>query len=99
MGFVPHEDFAPAERAPGPYIMSDIEPYRSPLGTGEVSSRSHRREDLKRGNCREVDPSEFKPTYHSKRFAQRAGKEWTPPATPKGADKAGFCDRKPAVED
>jgi len=48
-------------RAPGPYIVPDIPAYRSPLGTGEISSRSTRREDLKRGNCREVDPGEFKP--------------------------------------
>ena len=43
---------------PTPSIWGDIQPYRSPLGTGEISSRSGRREDLKRGNCREVDPSE-----------------------------------------
>lgn len=43
---------------PMPYIQGDIQPYRSPLGTGEISSRSQRREDMKRGNVREVDPSE-----------------------------------------
>lgn len=43
---------------PTPSVLGDIKPYRSPLGTGEISSRSQRREDLKRNNCREVDPSE-----------------------------------------
>ncbi len=41
-----------------PQVMRDIPEYRSPLGTGLITSRSHRREDLKRGGCREVDPSE-----------------------------------------
>lgn len=59
----PEECSAPAvERSllPMPNVVGDIEPYRSPLGTGEITSRSHRREDLKRGGCREVDPSEYK---------------------------------------
>lgn len=43
----------------GVMVMRDIPEYRSPLGTGLITSRSHRREDLKRGDCREVDPSEF----------------------------------------
>lgn len=78
MRFVPVEQIAPRPRIKAPNIMSDIEPYRSPLGTGEITSRSHRREDLKRGGCREVDPGEFKPVYHSKRFAEKIGKPWTP---------------------
>lgn len=44
----------------GVMVMRDIPEYRSPLGTGLITSRSHRREDLKRGDCREVDPSEWK---------------------------------------
>lgn len=53
---------APVERSalPMPNVMGDIPEYRSPLGTGPITSRSHRREDLKRGNCREVDPGEYK---------------------------------------
>lgn len=39
--------------------MPDIRPYRSPVGTGEISGRVARREDLKRAGCREVDPSEL----------------------------------------
>lgn len=47
-----------SERTPGPYVMGDLKAYRSPLGTGEIDGRYARREDMKRGNCREVDPSE-----------------------------------------
>lgn len=54
-----------------PLIQSDIKPYMSPLGTGEVSGRSQRREDLKRAGCREVDPSEFRPTFRTKKWAER----------------------------
>lgn len=98
VGFVPYEDLTPVQRVPGPYVMGDIQPYKSPLGTGEITSRSQRREDLKRGGCREVDPSEFKPAYHSKRFAEKIGKEWTPPDKPKGAEFGGLIDRKPAAD-
>lgn len=45
-----------------PRIQSDIKPYMSPLGTGLIDGRKARQEDLKRGGCREVDPSEFKPS-------------------------------------
>lgn len=44
-----------------PMVMRDIPEYWSPRGTGLITSRSQRREDLKRGNAREVDPSEWKP--------------------------------------
>lgn len=43
---------------PMPNVMGDIPEYRSPVGTGVISSRSQRREDLKRAGCREVDPAE-----------------------------------------
>ena len=52
-----------APTLPCPTILGDIPEYLSPLGTGLITSRSQRREELKRNNCREVDPSEFKPTY------------------------------------
>jgi hypothetical protein len=39
-----------------PQICSDIPEYASPV-TGEIiGSRSHRREDLKKNNCYEIDP-------------------------------------------
>lgn len=55
------DDDAPLSRGAGLQIIGDIKPYMSPLGTGEVSSRHQRREELKRNNCREVDPSEKTP--------------------------------------
>ena len=62
--------------AVGPFIMSDIPEYRSPLGTGIVSGRAARREELKRHGCREVDPSEKPPGFYNKEAAQRHGREW-----------------------
>lgn len=66
-------------RVAGPMIMRDIPDYRSPLGTGMITSRSHRREDLKRGNCREVDPGEWKPdpNYAARKEAMRRAKAQT----------------------
>ena len=43
------------------YVIPDTPGYRSPLGTGWIEGRRARREDLKRGNCREVDPGEWHP--------------------------------------
>lgn len=42
----------------GPYVIGDTPAYMSPLGTGEIDGRAARREDMARGGCREVDPSE-----------------------------------------
>lgn len=52
-----------ASELPCPQVLGDIPEYISPLGTGLVTSRSQRREEMKRHGCREVDPSEFKPKY------------------------------------
>jgi hypothetical protein len=65
---------APPRNA-GPFIQSDLPAYKSPLGTGVIDGRAARREDLKRGNCREVDPSEHKVEgYYTERFARATGK-------------------------
>lgn len=48
-------------RIVAPRVISDTPAYKSPLGTGWIDGRRARREDLKRNNCREVEPSEFKP--------------------------------------
>ena len=48
---------APARQS-APFIWRDIPEYASPLGTGLVTSRSQRKEELKRHGCREVEPSE-----------------------------------------
>lgn len=54
-------------------IMRDLPGYASPLGTGWIEGRAARREDLKRGNCREVDPSEWKGGYRNPSFATKRG--------------------------
>jgi hypothetical protein len=59
-----------------PYVMSDLPAYVSPLGDGVVEGRAARREHLKRNGCREVDPSEYKPTYLNREFAAKHGKTW-----------------------
>ena len=63
----------PRAKPVAPSIMRDIPEYKSPVGTGLITSRSHRREDLKRANAREVDPSEFKPKYRNPSFATKRG--------------------------
>jgi hypothetical protein len=56
-----------------PLIASDLPGYLSPLGTGWIEGRSARREDLKRGNCREVAPGEWKPSEaYREREARKA---------------------------
>lgn len=56
-----------------PHIMGDIE-YISPLTGKPITSRSERREELKRNNMREVDPSEFKPQYQNAKYERRYSK-------------------------
>ena len=51
-----------------PQVMPDTPEYISPVTRKLVTGRAARREDLKRSGCREVDPSEYKPTYISDRF-------------------------------
>lgn len=71
---MPAEQFRrPATVAPS--IWSDLRPYKSPLGTGVVDGRTARREDLKRGGCREVDPGEFNAVYRNPAFAAKRGLE------------------------
>lgn len=57
-----------------PAVISDLPAYMSPLGTGMIDGRAARREDLKRNNCREVDPSEYRPKYLNENFARKHGK-------------------------
>lgn len=64
---------APRGKSVAPMVLRDIPEYKSPLGTGLITSRSHRREDLKRGNAREVDPGEFRPRYINPSFASKRG--------------------------
>lgn len=58
-----------------PIIVSDIPEYRSPIDGRSITSRSHRREDLKRNGCVEYEPS-MSPTkgrLRNKRFCDKHG--------------------------
>lgn len=61
-----------------PIVQRDMASYISPVTGKPVDGRRARREDLKRSNSREVDPSEFRPTYESKARAIANGGEWEP---------------------
>lgn len=58
-----------------PHVISDIPEYRSPIDGKLITSRSHRREDLKANNC--VDARELpSPTggkFKNKAFARKHG--------------------------
>ena len=54
-----------------PHVRGDLPDYVSPLGSGVISGRAARREDLKRHGCREVDPSEYTPEYRNARLERR----------------------------
>lgn len=56
-----------------PMVVPDTPAYKSPLGDGVIEGRAARREHLKRNNCREVEPSEFKVQYKNERFARKHG--------------------------
>ncbi len=62
-----------------PMVISDVV-YRSPLSGREITSRSERREEMKVHNVREVDPTEYRPTYRKKSNAEKMGGEWNPDA-------------------
>jgi len=66
-------DDVPQRTGRSPYIIPDTPGYRSPLGTGWIEGRAARREDMKRGQCREVDPSEYKAKYLNEKFARKHG--------------------------
>jgi hypothetical protein len=73
-----------------PHVISDMTPYESPLGTGMIDGRKARREDLKRGGCREVEPSEFRPTFRTEKWAKRFGQDVEPLKVPKQTDNFDF---------
>lgn len=62
-----------APYAPRLQVVPDLPGYLSPVGAGWIEGRAARREDLKRTNCREVDPSEFDGKYRNPRFAKKYG--------------------------
>ncbi len=58
-----------------PTIISDIPEYKSPIDGRMITSRSERRDDLKRNNCVEFEPtmSPTKGKYRNKAFCDRRG--------------------------
>lgn len=56
-----------------PMVMRDTPDYASPIDGRMITSRSHRREDLRRNDCVEVDPPKRPRGFKNKRFAQKRG--------------------------
>lgn len=69
--------FAARSDLPAPMVMPDTPAYVSPVTGREVDGRVARKEDLKRSGCREIDPSEFKPTYRHEHLRKRYSKQKT----------------------
>lgn len=79
-----------------PTIWSDLPAYISPVTRKPIEGRSARREDLARSGSRPVDPSEYKPVYHNKKYAESAGGEWQPRVRPDLGE--GYKRLKPTLE-
>lgn len=79
-----------------PMIRSDLPSYISPITKKPVEGRAARREDLARSGSRELDPSEYKPVYHNKKYAESAGGEWQPRVRPDLGE--GYKRLKPTLE-
>ncbi len=59
---------------PCPMVMRDTSEYRSPIDGKIISSRSARREDLKRSGCVEYEPTaKFERGYENPKFALKRG--------------------------
>ena len=61
-----------------PMVMRDLEPYSSPIDGRLITSRSEKREDLKRSGCIAVDPANTltkgrHDRFKNKRFAKKHG--------------------------
>lgn len=54
----------------GPFIVSDLTAFKSPLGHGVIDGRRDLREHLARNECRIVETGEYKPTYVNERHAK-----------------------------
>lgn len=55
-----------------PRVLPDIAEYRSPINGTLITSRSHRREDLKRNDCVEAEPRRNR-GYRNPSFALKRG--------------------------
>ena len=71
-----HKLVEQAERRPAEhhFVWADLPMYQSPVTLKPVEGRYQRREDLKRANCREVDPSEIK--YIDKQIEDARKASW-----------------------
>lgn len=56
-----------------PMVMRDIPEYLSPIDGKPITSRSHRREDLIKNGCIEVDPPKKPKLFKNARFAKKHG--------------------------
>lgn len=54
-----------------PRVMRDTPEYHSPIDGRLISSRSARREDLKRNGCIEIDPPRKPKGYKNKAYAKK----------------------------
>lgn len=63
----------------GPYIQSDIKPYRSMTSRKIIDGRRDQREDLKASGCRLADTSEGPKHCHTEKWARRLGLPHEPP--------------------
>jgi hypothetical protein len=61
-----------------PMVMRDIPDYRSPIDGRWITTRSERREDLRRNNCVEADPPKRKWRLKNERFAAKRGLKLDP---------------------
>lgn len=68
-----------------PAIWSDVE-YMSPMSRRMVTSRSQRRDEMKRYGVREVDPSEHTPVYTNREDAAAHRADWEAPPPPPSDD-------------
>jgi hypothetical protein len=57
-----------------PMVMRDTPEYESPIDGRLITSRSWRREDLKRNNCYEVDPPKRPRGFKNPVWAKKRGK-------------------------
>jgi hypothetical protein len=67
------------DRVALPMLVRDVH-YKSPLSGKEITSRSQRREEMKVHNVREVEPSEYRPVYRSRKWAERMRGDHDPKA-------------------
>lgn len=74
MPMLSHNELAHDEsQVRAPMVMRDIPEYQSPIDDRWITSRSWRREDLKRNDCVEVDPPRRKRGVINEAFAAKRG--------------------------